>query len=217
MCVLSGQRPARPAGSAEATPSDGMWDVIALCWHQESVARPTAQFARELIKNALFGPETDGSLPGVSSAGSSVGSLYFTPASWPRWLLSPKEPGAHVKPALIKVSEPTPTKALWPTMPLNEPSSNLPPITKTDDGRPILFQGLITGCSVQGTTLLTTFSVKATASYVATKYEELNFYKDDIIAVTAAPIDGWWSGQLVNRSRRIPEQHLFQRHLVKRI
>jgi hypothetical protein len=39
--------------------------------------------------------------------------------------------------------------------------------------------------------------VKALYDYQATIDEEFDFQTDDIIAVTAIPDDGWWSGELL--------------------
>ncbi|KAF7350895.1 SH3-domain-containing protein [Mycena sanguinolenta] len=56
------------------------------------------------------------------------------------------------------------------------------------------------------------FYVKALYDYTATIAEEFDFQAGDVIAVTATPDDGWWSGELLDEARReggqarLPEQ-----------
>ncbi|KAJ6593158.1 hypothetical protein B0H19DRAFT_1245961 [Mycena capillaripes] len=58
------------------------------------------------------------------------------------------------------------------------------------------------------------FYVKALFNYSATIDEEFDFQEGDIIAVTATPEDGWWSGELLDDSRRIPGKHIFPSNFV---
>ncbi|KAK7057810.1 septation protein imp2 [Favolaschia claudopus] len=58
------------------------------------------------------------------------------------------------------------------------------------------------------------FYVKALFDYNATIDEEFNFQEGDIIAVTATPEDGWWSGELLDDSRRVPGKHIFPSNFV---
>jgi hypothetical protein len=60
----------------------------------------------------------------------------------------------------------------------------------------------------------TTVTVKALFNYSATIDEEFDFQEGDIIAVTATPEDGWWSGELLDDSRRIPGKHIFPGNYV---
>jgi hypothetical protein len=57
--------------------------------------------------------------------------------------------------------------------------------------------------------------VEALYDYMATTPEEFNFQKGDIIAVTKTPEDGWWSGRLLDETRRKQGQHLFPCNFVR--
>ncbi|KAH9834164.1 uncharacterized protein C8Q71DRAFT_164095 [Rhodofomes roseus] len=78
------------------------------------------------------------------------------------------------------------------------PPGQAPPPTGayTEDGRGILFY------------------VKALYDYQATIDEEFDFQSGDIIAVTATPEDGWWSGELLDEQRRQPGRHVFPSNFV---
>nr|VWP02509.1 N/A [Ganoderma boninense] len=78
------------------------------------------------------------------------------------------------------------------------PQGGQPPPTGqyTDDGRGVLFY------------------VKAMYNYRATIDEEFDFQEGDIIAVTATPEDGWWSGELLDETRRQPGRHIFPSNFV---
>ncbi|KAI0629463.1 hypothetical protein C8Q77DRAFT_1180874 [Trametes polyzona] len=82
--------------------------------------------------------------------------------------------------------------------PSPQPPANQPPPTGqyTDDGRGVLFY------------------VKAMYNYRATIDEEFDFQEGDIIAVTATPEDGWWSGELLDETRRQPGKHIFPSNFV---
>jgi SH3 domain len=56
--------------------------------------------------------------------------------------------------------------------------------------------------------------VRALYDYYATIPEEFDFQANDIIAVTATPEDGWWSGELLDESRRVPGRHIFPSNYV---
>ena len=56
--------------------------------------------------------------------------------------------------------------------------------------------------------------VRALYNYTATIPEEFDFQADDIIAVTATPEDGWWSGELLDENRRVPGRHIFPSNFV---
>ncbi|KAJ3573236.1 hypothetical protein NP233_g2571 [Leucocoprinus birnbaumii] len=53
------------------------------------------------------------------------------------------------------------------------------------------------------------FYVEAMYDYKATIDEEFDFQAGDIIAVTAAPEDGWWSGELLDEARRVEGKNIF--------
>ncbi|KAF8661476.1 hypothetical protein AX16_001313 [Volvariella volvacea WC 439] len=58
------------------------------------------------------------------------------------------------------------------------------------------------------------FYVKALYDYTATIDEEFDFQVGDVIAVTATPEDGWWSGMLLDENRRIEGKHVFPSNFV---
>lgn len=58
------------------------------------------------------------------------------------------------------------------------------------------------------------FIVKALYDYTATIDEEFDFQANDVIAVTATPDDGWWSGELLDENRRVPGRHIFPSNFV---
>ncbi|TBU44386.1 hypothetical protein BD309DRAFT_1027146 [Dichomitus squalens] len=89
-------------------------------------------------------------------------------------------------------------RAPSPRAPSPQPQGGQPPPTGqyTDDGRGVLFY------------------VKAMYNYRATIDEEFDFQEGDIIAVTATPEDGWWSGELLDETRRQPGRHIFPSNFV---
>ncbi|TFK44977.1 hypothetical protein BDQ12DRAFT_695292 [Crucibulum laeve] len=58
------------------------------------------------------------------------------------------------------------------------------------------------------------FYVKALYDYEATTEEEFDFQTNDIIAVTATPDDGWWSGELLDENRREEGRNIFPSNFV---
>ncbi|KIY46093.1 SH3 domain-containing protein [Fistulina hepatica ATCC 64428] len=58
------------------------------------------------------------------------------------------------------------------------------------------------------------FYVKALYDYTATIPEEFDFQAGDVIAVTATPDDGWWSGVLLDEARREEGRHVFPSNFV---
>ncbi|KAF5375504.1 hypothetical protein D9615_009180 [Tricholomella constricta] len=58
------------------------------------------------------------------------------------------------------------------------------------------------------------FYVKALYDYTATIQEEFDFQTGDVIAVTATPDDGWWSGELLDEARREEGRHIFPSNFV---
>ncbi|KIK61068.1 hypothetical protein GYMLUDRAFT_43180 [Collybiopsis luxurians FD-317 M1] len=59
------------------------------------------------------------------------------------------------------------------------------------------------------------FYVQALYDYQATIEEEFDFQAGDVIAVTATPEDGWWSGVLLDENRRQPGRHVFPSNFVR--
>ncbi|KDR75592.1 hypothetical protein GALMADRAFT_68235 [Galerina marginata CBS 339.88] len=64
----------------------------------------------------------------------------------------------------------------------------------------------------QGNRIL--FYVKALYDYAATIDEEFDFQSGDVIAVTEAPDDGWWSGELLDEARRVEGRNVFPSNFV---
>ena len=62
--------------------------------------------------------------------------------------------------------------------------------------------------------LMLVMVVRALYDYTATIPEEFDFQANDIIAVTATPEDGWWSGELLDENRRVPGRHIFPSNFV---
>ncbi|KAJ7189888.1 hypothetical protein GGX14DRAFT_484250 [Mycena pura] len=58
------------------------------------------------------------------------------------------------------------------------------------------------------------FFVTAQYDYTATIDEEFDFQAGDVIGVTATPDDGWWSGELLDDSRRKDGKHIFPSNFV---
>ncbi|KAJ7072907.1 SH3 domain-containing protein [Mycena amicta] len=58
------------------------------------------------------------------------------------------------------------------------------------------------------------FYVKALYDYTASIPEEFDFQSGDVIAVTATPDDGWWSGELLDEARREAGRHIFPSNFV---
>ena len=56
--------------------------------------------------------------------------------------------------------------------------------------------------------------MKALYDYQATIDEEFDFQAGDVIAVTATPEDGWWSGMLLDELRRVPGKTTFPSNFV---
>ena len=57
--------------------------------------------------------------------------------------------------------------------------------------------------------------VEALYDYVATIDEEFSFQAGDVIAVTATPDDGWWSGELLDEERVEEGRHVFPSNFVR--
>jgi hypothetical protein len=53
--------------------------------------------------------------------------------------------------------------------------------------------------------------------YQATEDHEMSFQSGDVIAVTATLDNGWWTGELLDKVRRIPGRSVFPSNFVERI
>ncbi|KAF8339352.1 SH3 domain-containing protein [Amanita rubescens] len=93
------------------------------------------------------------------------------------------------------------------------PSPQPPPIQTMPPSQPMSQMGRGTGQTTEeGAPIL--FYVKALYDYGATIEEEFDFQAGDIIAVTATPEDGWWSGELLDEARRQKGRHVFPSNFV---
>ena len=85
----------------------------------------------------------------------------------------------------------------------------------TENGRPVLFYGMSRVLKIPNVFSEHAVStVKALYDYTASIEEEFDFQSGDIIAVTATPEDGWWSGELLDEARRQPGRHVFPSNFV---
>ncbi|KAF9462385.1 hypothetical protein BDZ94DRAFT_1261233 [Collybia nuda] len=112
----------------------------------------------------------------------------------------PSPPGPHVPPQRSpsgrhRQSGPLPTPTVPPSdhPPMPTPPPPPPPTEETG--------GIL-------------FYVKALYDYTATIDEEFDFQAGDVIAVTATPDDGWWSGELLDEARREEGRHVFPSNFV---
>jgi hypothetical protein len=106
--------------------------------------------------------------------------------------------------------------AIAPRSPSPQPPAMAAPPTGqyTEDGKPVLFYGSCLVASCCACSMLILSAVKALYDYEATIDEEFDFQSGDIIAVTATPEDGWWSGELLDEQRRVYGRHVFPSNFV---
>ncbi|KAG8967891.1 hypothetical protein FRC05_001856 [Tulasnella sp. 425] len=141
-------------------------------------------------------PQQPGSVGGVPPSSSYNQPGYTPPSSqvpaggsYPQ---QQQQPARAPSPAARRTPSPAPQAA-----PIPPQGSSSAPTQVTDDGANVLFY------------------VKALYDYRATIPEEFDFQSGDIIAVTATPDDGWWSGMLLDDSRRVPGRTVFPSNFVK--
>ena len=91
--------------------------------------------------------------------------------------------------------------------------SPVPPPQATEDSNRILFYGKPSIFPIIYYFLIIRL-VKALYDYSATIEEEFDFQAGDIIAVTATPDDGWWSGELLDENRRQKGRNVFPSNFV---
>ena len=91
--------------------------------------------------------------------------------------------------------------------------SPLPPSQATEESNKVLFYGKLSIYSIIYYFLIIRL-VKALYDYSATIEEEFDFQAGDIIAVTATPDDGWWSGELLDENRRQKGRNVFPSNFV---
>jgi hypothetical protein len=90
--------------------------------------------------------------------------------------------------------------------------SPVPPPQAMEEAK-ILFYGKLSIYSIIYYFLIIRL-VKALYDYSATIEEEFDFQAGDIIAVTATPDDGWWSGELLDENRRQKGRNVFPSNFV---
>ena len=101
--------------------------------------------------------------------------------------------------------------------------SQTPPPPLPQQGNRILFYGtepskhcviILTKFILFYFIFINTLIVKALYEYTATIEEEFDFQAGDVIAVTATPDDGWWSGELLDEARRVEGRNVFPSNFV---
>ncbi|KAJ7198479.1 SH3 domain-containing protein [Mycena pura] len=97
-----------------------------------------------------------------------------------------------------------------------ESVNNRAPTPPPENGERILFYGSCSVCVCLGAGLPADIlcPVKALYDYAASIPEEFDFQAGDVIAVTATPDDGWWSGELLDEARREEGRHIFPSNFV---
>ncbi|KAK0448916.1 uncharacterized protein EV420DRAFT_1647194 [Desarmillaria tabescens] len=93
-----------------------------------------------------------------------------------------------------------------------QPRASLPLPEQTSNGKPVPGSTPPSPPPNEGVGIL--FYVKALYDYTATIDEEFDFQAGDVIAVTATPDDGWWSGELLDEARREEGRHIFPSNFV---
>ena len=197
--------------------------------HPYQAAAPAAPVYQQPANGYGAPPPHNGYAPQIQSAQSlnqSAQSLnqrggypqqYQTPPSAPVPPAVPPAPGA-TGPIQRAPQQPTPQQmqALMQNpaqrqSPSPQPTSQ-PPTRAWIDNQPVLFYG--TSAPFLPVILTYLCSVKALYDYTATIDEEFDFQVGDVIAVTATPEDGWWSGILLDDGRRVPGRHVFPSNFV---
>jgi hypothetical protein len=108
---------------------------------------------------------------------------------------------------------PSPQPMALTQPPLQQSLTEPPTQQYTEDGRGVLFYGASPFYIFpRGTKEW--LAVRALYDYTATIPEEFDFQANDIIAVTATPEDGWWSGELLDDKRRVPGKFIFPSNFV---
>ncbi|KAK7057780.1 SH3-domain-containing protein [Favolaschia claudopus] len=147
----------------------------------------------EYVDNSVVDPgrpQPNGTHPTVNGNGASRTAQQTPPPA--AWQSEPEPPVQRQRPRDSVPLPPQPTSQ-HPDMPGNNNRAPTPP---PDEGGRILFY------------------VKALYDYTATIGEEFDFQAGDVIAVTATPDDGWWSGELLDEARREEGRHVFPSNFV---
>ncbi|KAG8926430.1 hypothetical protein FRC00_002916 [Tulasnella sp. 408] len=161
----------------------------------------------------LFIPHTLSSPPGrpKQKVSTFVRSSVIVPLAGPAFAESPLEVGRASGSVLVGNLLDASNQATKHPVDPNDPIARALDALKKGGGVTRNGVGSISSTSAQftdkGAKVL--FHVKALYDYKATTPEEFDFQAGDIIAVTATPDDGWWSGMLLDETRRIPGRTVF--------
>ncbi|KAJ8508192.1 hypothetical protein ONZ45_g9509 [Pleurotus djamor] len=143
-----------------------------------------------------YGSGSMGSIGRNMSLGAGAGGGYYNaPINGVPQQQQQQQQGLRQPQQQQPYREPSP--AMAPPQPAAPPGPGQVTGQTTEDGKPILFY------------------VQTLYDYSATIDEEFDFQAGDIIAVTATPEDGWWSGELLDETRRRRGQHIFPSNFVR--
>ncbi|KAF7294095.1 hypothetical protein MKEN_01456100 [Mycena kentingensis (nom. inval.)] len=165
--------------------------------HHQQVSPPQSQGFQPSYSGG-----SSGSLNGHGSQRMSTGPGWNQPPPQQQQLVRVGQPQQQQSQQLVRAGAPQQQQLQHPPHMQHQQRRSPSPAPqgvhqKTSDGKWILFY------------------VKALFPYTATIQEEFDFQEGDIIAVTETPEDGWWSGELLDDSRRVPGKHVFPSNFVE--
>ncbi|KAJ7252427.1 SH3 domain-containing protein [Mycena haematopus] len=184
-----------PSQLARSTPErlDSQSDAGSLRGEYQDRGQVDPAVTRAPNGNHVVNPTVNTNSPitnGVVNSNASPRTVQQQPPPPSTWQAEPAE-----QPPSRRVSAPLPPQPPSQT-PYQENPQNRAPTPPPDEGGRILFY------------------VKALYDYTATIGEEFDFQAGDVIAVTATPDDGWWSGELLDEARREEGRHVFPSNFV---
>lgn len=140
--------------------------------------------------------------------GVSTSTWLHRPPTGPPSIAPPPPPDLYIAQPVQTTRSPSPTRQPQRTsQPLPTPQharwQEQPPLPTQSPPSPPPETGQIL------------FYVRALFDYTATIDEEFSFQAGDIIAVTATPDDGWWSGELLDEERKEEGRHVFPSNFVE--
>ncbi|KZS88210.1 hypothetical protein SISNIDRAFT_446203 [Sistotremastrum niveocremeum HHB9708] len=173
---------------------------------------PQAQYPAYPAAQPPYGyeqPQTNGIHRAPSATGYQNPVTHYPPASYgppqPTVVQSLQQP---VHNNIVQQRAPSPAPATQVAQPPPQPQRSPSPYAQPDTN-PTVPTGAFTD---EGQGIL--FYVKALYDYQATTDEEFDFQAGDVIAVTQTPEDGWWSGVLLDDTRRMPGRTVFPSNFV---
>ena len=156
------------------------------------------------------------SLNGYSSTAGPAGypgGYAAQPPSQPAYDQYNQQPQYNQPQAAMRPASPAAVRPASPAVNPSPGSSAATPASPFDDGTDVLFYGMLH--REHSIIVLTLYDlVKALYDYNASIPEEFDFQAGDVIAVTATPDDGWWSGVLLDDTRRQPGRTTFPSNFV---